>query len=106
MLHLSVAQIAMAMQEGEDSVDTLSQPFTAMVTNVGAVADAAQALSVDAKQLPAATEMFETCATVQSGMHESIVAFQSCDLLSQRLTHVNQILSDAGSVGVRYETAF
>lgn len=34
MLNLAVAQIAMAMHEGEDSVESLTKSFTDMVSNV------------------------------------------------------------------------
>lgn len=94
MLHLSVAQIAMAMQQGGDSVDALSKSFTRMVDNVSAIADAAQVIGTDTDQAGIKGQVLDNCADVHSGMHQSIVAFQFYDRLSQRLTHVNHVLSE------------
>jgi len=94
MLHLSVAQIVMAMQEGEDSVDALSKSFTSMVGNVSSIADAAQDIDADNDLGEIKDLVLENCSEVHAGMHQSIVAFQFYDRLSQRLSHVNQVLSE------------
>ena len=94
MLHLSVAQIAMAMQQGEDSVDALSLSVTHMVGNVSTIADAAQDIGADCIQEDIKDRILENCSEVHAGMHQSIIAFQFYDRLSQRLTHVNQVLSE------------
>lgn len=93
MLHLAIAQIAMAMQQGEDSIDSLSRAFTAMAGNVDAIA---QAASQDDDLAPSAVprrQILASCAEVQGGMQHAIVAFQFYDRLSQRLDHVTHVLS-------------
>ena len=88
MLNLAVAQISMAMHEGEDSVGSLTNSFTGMVGNVDDIA--AVATGEQGKALPEAvrTSVLSHCASVQSGIQQSIVAFQFYDRLSQRLDHV------------------
>ena len=88
MLNLAVAQISVAMHEGDDSVGSLSQSFTNMVGNIE---DITQAVgdSVES-QLPQPTRetILSRSASIQEGMRQSIVAFQFYDRLSQRLDHV------------------
>ena len=93
MLHLAVAQIAMAMQGGEDSLDALSRSFTRMAENVGAISELVQTSGRWNDHEAAESEILGDCVDVQSGMQQSIVAFQFHDHLSQRLTLVNQVLS-------------
>lgn len=87
MLNLAVAQIAMAMHEGEDSVESLTRSFTGMVENVDEIAQVAVGLD-DADGQGTKSEILSRCATVQGGIQQSIVAFQFYDRLSQRLDHV------------------
>jgi hypothetical protein len=90
MLNLAVAQIAMAMHEGDDSVDSLSRSFTDMVGNVESIAQVAVDLGEqdDGKR----SEILGHCAAVQGRIQQSIVAFQFYDRLSQRLDHVRYAL--------------
>lgn len=87
MLNLAVAQIAMAMHEGEDSVESLSQSFTEMVGNVNEIASAVSELE-GAKESEIKSEILHNCASVQGRIQQNIVAFQFYDRLSQRLDHV------------------
>jgi hypothetical protein len=87
MLNLAVAQIAMAMHEGEDSVESLTRSFTGMVGNVDEIAQVAVGLD-DASIETTRSEILSRCATVQGSIQQSIVAFQFYDRLSQRLDHV------------------
>lgn len=93
MLNLSVAQISMAMHEGEDSVGALSTSFTDMVSTVDTIARIANDKVDDGE---VAGEIFAECAKVQTGMQQSIVAFQFYDRLSQRLDHVKKALEQLG----------
>lgn len=91
MLNLAVAQISMAMHEGEDSVGSLSRSFTDMVGSVEDIAQAATAMqSAEADQAQAT--IVARCASVQGGIQQSIIAFQFYDRLSQRLDHVRYAL--------------
>lgn len=89
MLNLAVAQISMAMHEGEDSVESLTGSFTGMVGNVNNIADVAAG-----SDMPdgVRSTVLSQCAEVQSGIQQSIVAFQFYDRLSQRLEHVRYAL--------------
>jgi len=89
MLNLSVAQIAMAMQDSEDSVSALAGSFTNMTGNIEQIVDTASALD-DAS--PTKTQILQDCSSVQSGIQQSIIAFQFYDRLSQRIDHVKQAL--------------
>ena len=95
MLNLAVAQISMAMHEGEDSVGALTRSFADMVTTVDNIARIA---NEKVSEEGVASEIFAECARVQSGMQQSIVAFQFHDRLSQRLDHVKQALEQLGEL--------
>lgn len=95
MLNLAVAQISMAMHEGDDSVGALTTSFTDMVSTVDEIACIANDKIADTD---AAGEIFFQCTRVQSGMQQSIVAFQFYDRLPQRLDHVKQALEQLGSL--------
>lgn len=89
MLDLAIAQISMAMHEGDDSVDSLTSSFTRMVSSVNRIAEHAQEAS-------ASDAILAQCEEVRSGMQHSIVAFQFYDRLSQRLDHVRDSLAQLG----------
>ena len=90
MLHLSVAQIEMAMHEGDESINTLTNSFTSMIEKVNAISSAAGSISDNDD---VRSEIQNNCESVTSGMYTSIVAFQFYDKLSQRLHHVADSLS-------------
>lgn len=96
MLNLAVAQIAMAMQEGDDSVESLGRSFTEMVGQVEEIANEATVLD-PASSVPAG-RILERCAQVQSNIQQSIVAFQFYDRLSQRIDHVQHALEQLGEL--------
>lgn len=95
MLNLSVAQISMAVHEGEDSVGALTSSFTSMVSSVDQIARIANDKIDD---YAAAAEIFSQCTAVQSKMQRSIIAFQFYDRLTQRLDHVKHALEQLGSL--------
>jgi hypothetical protein len=92
MLNLAVAQIAMAMHEGEDSVEALTGSFTGMVENVDRIAATMVAPGADVSEA-VQSAVLGRCAAVQSGVQQGIVAFQFYDRLSQRLDHVRFALA-------------
>lgn len=89
MLNLAVAQISVAMHEGEDSVSSLTSSFTGMVDTVNHIAEQADSLNGD---LQARENILADCAGVQGGIQQTIIAFQFYDRLSQRLDHVRLAL--------------
>lgn len=96
VLNLAVAQIAMAMQEGDDSVESLGRSFTEMVAQVEGIAG--DAAAYDQGPSAPAGRILERCAQVQSNMQQSIVAFQFYDRLSQRIDHVQHALEQLGEL--------
>jgi hypothetical protein len=96
MLHLSVAQIEMAMRDGDDSVMALSNSFTTMIGNVNVIGQAADDLPDDDQGVKRTIK--DNCATVGGRIQEVIVAFQFYDRLSQRLAHVNHSLESLANL--------
>ncbi|MDM8524777.1 hypothetical protein QUF80_15520 [Desulfococcaceae bacterium HSG8] len=94
MLNLAVAQIERAMREGDDSVTELSNSFTSMMENVGAIGEAAEELP-DSGEKFAITKNFRE---ISEKMNTAIVAFQFYDKLAQRLSHVCQSLASLGEL--------
>ncbi len=90
MLNLAVAQIGVAMAEGEDSVQALTASFTGMVGRVQQVA--AEAARLPPEQAAIAEAIGAHCKGVQQSMQQGIVAFQFYDRLSQRIDHVQHAL--------------
>ncbi|SEQ21678.1 hypothetical protein SAMN05421693_12052 [Ectothiorhodospira magna] len=90
MLHLAVAQIERTMGDGNDSVNTLTRSFTAMVGK-------SQSIHVAADNLPESREkdtILSNCQEIEASMAEAIMAFQFYDQLTQRLTHIGNSLDD------------
>lgn len=92
MLFLSVAQIEMAMREGDDSINTLSASFTAMIAEVDEIAATARKLEGGEGSHQAQKEIDQHCRQVGGRMGEAVIAFQFYDRLSQRLHHVKESL--------------
>jgi len=89
MLNLSVAQIERAMNEGNESVGTLTNSFTTMAGNASIIAEAGS-------QLPDSPEkqaIMSNCETVMGQMQSAIIAFQFYDKLTQQLDHASNSLA-------------
>jgi hypothetical protein len=93
MLNLAVAQISLAMHEGEDSVASLSNHFTSMVSHVNDIGDVVRTLDGGAETEQVKGQILTRCAEVQGHIQQNIVAFQFYDRLSQRLDHVRETLA-------------
>lgn len=89
MIQLAVAQIEMALQEGDESLDTLSQFFSSMAGSVNNISKVMAGLEEDADLKSLKETMLEDCELVKSRMNTVIMAFQFYDRLSQRLGHVS-----------------
>jgi hypothetical protein len=88
MVQLAVAQIERALQEGDESLDTLSQFFSSMVGSVQKISQELAELNEGADLRHVKDRMQENCQLVKTRMNTVIVAFQFYDRLSQRLGHV------------------
>ena len=92
MLSLCEAQMDSALQESDQSIDTLVEAFTNLVDAARAVNSVTGNLPPEVKaQLDPAVQA--QIATFSSQMASAVVAFQFYDKLSQRLGHVRYSLS-------------
>lgn len=96
MLDLTIAQIRLAMHEGDGSVDSLTSSFTQMVSSVNRIVDIAR--NTRSEGGTESEEILAQCAEVRSGMQHSIVAFQFYDRLSQQLDHARDALAQLGGL--------
>lgn len=94
MLNLAVAQIVHTLQDGEESIATLGDSFTAMVNNIDMARSAATELTDSTQK----ETILENCQTASSQIQHAIVAFQFYDRLSQRLSHVANSLASLGTL--------
>jgi len=95
MLNLAVAQISGALQEGDESVKTLTDAFAAIVENAGAIRARVDSLPVEAGQR---ADIDQRCDDIATQMQNAIVAFQFYDKLSQRLSHLTDSLASLGEL--------
>ena len=88
MINLAVAQIEMSMNEGDDSVDTLTSTFTAMAARVQQIEQQVKT----GGETDESAQIIGQCEAVTADVQHAIVAFQFYDKLSQRLSHVSDTL--------------
>ncbi len=92
MLQVAVGQIQVAMHEGDESIEKLSGVFTSMMGSVKQIEVVTHDLTqsnIDSTKAVVQTN----CDSVEAQIHDTIVAFQFYDRLSQRLGHVTDSLS-------------
>ncbi len=85
MLNLAVAQIEGALKSGDESVNTLTDAFTSMASEIETIATTAKQLQESNKK----STISQSCQAVSKQMQTTIIAFQFYDKLSQRLTHLS-----------------
>ena len=95
MLNLAIAQIKQSLHEGDASVDTLANSFTALATNLNDIQQTIDHID-DAKHPD--NEKVKliiqgSAATASDKVQSAIVAFQFYDKLTQRLDHVSSSLA-------------
>ncbi len=96
MLNVAVAQVEIAMHDGNDSVNTLTESFAAMMNNVGEIQHLVAGAEIEDQALK--DRILSLCGGVATRMGQSVVAFQFYDKLSQRLAHVNDMLASLGDL--------
>lgn len=95
MLNLAVAQISLALRDGEDSCAALAGHFTAAVAGVARIGELAAGNVPDSREQG---EIVAACGDVQQRMQHVIVMFQFYDRLSQRLDHVRAGLAQLATL--------
>lgn len=93
MLELATAQIEAAMTESNGSVNVLTDSFTTMAGYLNTITSTLATLPEEGAAGKAKEEMLEAAQSVTGMVHQSIIAFQFYDKLSQRLAHVSHSLA-------------
>ena len=84
LLTVSVTQVESNMHAGDTSVNTLTESFTSIVNNMGAI----NKLLNGIEQSDARNEALDYCQQTNETIQTSIIAFQFYDRLQQSLIHV------------------
>ena len=90
MLDLAAARVSYALQDGNDSVDTLIGSFTNMTQQVISMQE-------DISNLPDSdtkTNLLGNCQLAMNTVQETTMAFQFYDRLSQRMQHISSSLDE------------
>jgi len=93
MLELATGQIEAAMKDSNSSVDVLTDSFTAMAGYLGMIANTLGSLPDEGEIGDTKKNVLEAANHVSGMVHQSIVAFQFYDKLTQRLAHVSHSLA-------------
>lgn len=94
MLHFAVSFIQQGLRDGDDSVNALTESFTDMVKNTGAISDDIALISDQAVK----EKVMARCDVINEKMQAAIVAFQFYDKLTQRFEHVSSSMSALGDL--------
>lgn len=94
MLQVAVAQIERSMQDGDDSVQTLTDSFTSMAGKTQVILSAAASIAEGQEQ----ETILKNCHAIEESMGQAIIAFQFYDKLSQRLAHISHSLNDLAAL--------
>ena len=94
MLNLATAQVDFSLRDGDNSVNTLTESFTAMAGGIQSIQQTMQTIG-EKYQLDEADNMpiQQECMSISSKMQEAIIAFQFYDKLVQRLDHVVEVIA-------------
>lgn len=94
MLNLASAQVIYSLRDGDQSVDVLTESFTAMATGIREIEEIAalQPASAESERL------MHHCTDLGDKANQAIVAFQFYDKLVQRLDHVVSCITELGEL--------
>jgi len=90
MLDLAAARVSYALQDGNDSVDTLINSFTLMTEHVMATQKGIENLP-DSEQK---SQLLASCTQATNTVQETTMAFQFYDRLNQRMQHISIMLDE------------
>ncbi|MFA6015035.1 MAG: hypothetical protein WC742_08190 [Gallionellaceae bacterium] len=88
LLELATGQIESALKDSNSSVDVLTDSFTTMAGYLHMITGTVETLSDDGETGAIKKNALEAASNVTGMVHQSIMAFQFYDKLSQRLGHV------------------
>jgi len=93
MLEVATGQIEAAMKESNSSVDVLTDSFTTMAGYLHMISSTLASLPEEGEVGDTKKNVLEAANHVAGMVHQSIVAFQFYDKLTQRLAHVSHSLA-------------
>jgi hypothetical protein len=93
MLEVATGQIESAMKDSNSSVDVLTDSFTTMAGYLGMISSTLATLPEEGEVGETKKNALEAANHVTGMVHQSIVAFQFYDKLTQRLAHVSHSLA-------------
>lgn len=93
MLEVATGQIEAAMKDSNSSVDVLTDSFTTMAGYLSMISSTVGSLPDEGEIGDTKKNVLEAASHVTGMVHNSIVAFQFYDKLSQRLAHVSHSLA-------------
>jgi hypothetical protein len=93
MLELATGQIEAAMKDSNASVDVLTDSFTTMAGYLHMMTQTLVSLPDEGEIGDTKNQILEAANHVTGMVHQSIVAFQFYDKLTQRLAHVSHSLA-------------
>lgn len=94
MLNLATAQVQYSMTDGDDSIDVLTDSFTAMSDGIHNISEALKTFAKFSNVDPVLhNEVTNQCIDVSGKMQKAIMAFQFYDKLVQRLNHVRNSMT-------------
>lgn len=94
MLNLAVMQIERTLNEGDESINALTDTFASLIGGIQAIGMAAENLPYSPEKSTIETNIKPSADKISS----AIVAFQFYDKLSQRLNHVSHSLDALGKL--------
>jgi len=94
LLSVSSAQVESSMQEGDDSVTTLTESFAAIVGHLEAINGELAGLAEGKVK----DDIQQHCTMAHNKVHESIIAFQFYDRMQQCLAHVTNNLNGLSNI--------
>ena len=98
MLEVATGQIEAAMKESNSSVDVLTDSFTTMAGYLHMISNSLGSLPDEGEIGETKKNVLEAANHVTGMVHQSIVAFQFYDKLTQRLAHVSHSLAALNSL--------
>ena len=93
MLELATGQIEAAMKDSNSSVDVLTDSFTTMAGYLSMISGTLELLPDEGEIGDTKKNVLAAANHVTGMVHQSIVAFQFYDKLTQRLAHVSHSLA-------------
>lgn len=97
MLALAVAQVESSMNDGEESVSTLTSSFTKMAQYIGKIREVTARITPD-KLDKYKVVMAATTQELEDNVQNAVVAFQFYDRITQRLEHVCHSIDKLGGL--------